>query len=107
MQKLLFDGDYDKSISELIRDDNYKELVSDESRLCRTQQMVYDTLYGKTLCDKQIAVLTGLPISSVCGRRNELVKMGLIEPSDEPIEYPDYTGCMRLNTGWRHKNGNP
>lgn len=101
---LNFVWDETKTVSENVRDINYQEIVLDDERLCRTQKMVYDTLQSfGVLCDKAISEKTGLPVSSVCGRRNELVKLGLVEASPDPVEYPDYNGCIRLNTGWRVK----
>jgi len=91
-----------KSISEQARDENYKKLQNDECHLCKTQECVLKALQNNPegLCDKEISKKTGLPISSVCGRRNELVKMGLIQP-DGTIEYPDYKNSMRMVTRWR------
>jgi predicted transcriptional regulator len=52
--------------------------------------------------DKQIAKHTGLPLQSVCGRRNELVKAGLVESVGFDY-FPDYNGMMRKNTLWALK----
>lgn len=43
--------------------------------------LVYDTIktFKRPLTRAQIANLTGLKLSSVCGRANELIKAGLIE----------------------------
>jgi len=94
-----FENYFNKSVSENIRDQNYKMLLNDELHLCETQQIVYDALVDGKKTDKEIAIFSGLPLSSVCGRRNELVKIGIVEAVGTKL-MPDYKNCMHPNTLW-------
>lgn len=112
MQTTLFDypGDSyntDRSLSEQsgeqTRNTNYKDLQNNADVLCNTQKQVYDILLKNPegLCDKQISEKTGLQISTVTGRRNELITMGLVILSDTPIDYPNYLGEVTSSKRWR------
>jgi len=92
----------DKTLSEKVRDSNYKQVMQDVEQLSTTQELVLQALqeHPEGLCDKEISKITGLPVTSVCARRNELVKMRMVA-SDGTIEYPDYRNHMRLVTRWR------
>ena len=90
----------ERSLSRDIRDENYKEIMNDEDRLCPTQLKVYNALLSNPgICDKEIKKITKMSISSITGRRNDLIKMGLVSESGWKY-YPDYNGCMRKNTTW-------
>jgi len=82
-----------------VRNTNYHMLDSSEINNC--QRIVLEELLknpeGNN--DKGTAVNTGLPLSSVCARRNELVKMGLVAAIGVGY-YPDYKGRLRPNTLW-------
>lgn len=89
-----------KTLSEMIRDETYKKL--DDVSLTNDQLRVLHAIeihHPEGIPDKQISKHTGLPITSVCGRRNELVHVGLVEPVGFDY-FPDYSGKMRKNTLW-------
>jgi predicted transcriptional regulator len=51
--------------------------AADSGRLGKTRQAVLDALRGcGPLTRHELADVTGLPLSSVCGRVNELIKAG-------------------------------
>lgn len=104
---MFYEQDNVKSISEVNRDENYKQILNDDNHLCYTQQLVFDVIasYG-SISDREIVDIlskqgTPLPLSSVNGRRNELVKMGKVIADEQPITRPDYRNQMRTVTGWR------
>jgi len=115
MQKGLFDDDYNweshnvdgKTISKLVRNDNYKELLDDYEKLSYTQELVFNALKDnpKGLCDRAIQKYIKkeygrfLPISSICGRRNELMNLNIVT-ADGKTTYPDYNNCVRTVTRW-------
>lgn len=65
------------------------------------QKVVLDCLRGCVdgLTDKGIAVSTGLSLSCVCGRRNELMQMGLVGPVSIHTYVDDDGGCIS-NVVW-------
>jgi len=70
-------------------------------KLCKQQKQVYDYLLAfPGSSDKEISRGTGLPINSVTGRRNELLKLGLVR--GEKIKVCQYTG--RKVYAWRSIN---
>jgi len=82
-----------------VRNANYHMMDSSEVNKC--QRIVLEELlkHPKGTNDKGTAVSTGLPLSSVCARRNELVKMGLVAAIGIGY-YPDYKGRLRPNILW-------
>ena len=82
-----------------VRNINYHMMDAEELGNC--QRIVFEELqkHPKGLNDKGTAVNTGLPLSSVTARRNELVKMGLVESKGQ-MYYADYKGRTRLNNLW-------
>ena len=86
-------------VSESVRNANYR--MMDDVEVSNCQQLVLDEMlkHPEGINDKGIAVNTGLPLSSVCARRNELVKMGLVQAVGVGY-YPDYKGRLRPNTMW-------
>lgn len=101
IQQLIDEYQEPLSISEKVRNHNYQQIQNDEKTLCKTQQLVYHCIanHPEGICDKQIRDEIGLPLSSICGRRNELMEIGLITAIDSR-PYPDYNNRMRLNTFW-------
>ena len=94
-----FEVEQSNLLSESVRNTNYHMLDSSEINKC--QRLVLEEILKnpKGTNDKGIAVNTGLPLSSVCARRNELVKLGLVKAIDVGF-YPDYKGRLRPNTLW-------
>lgn len=89
-----------KSLSEIVRNEAYKKL--DEVKLIPSQMKVLNVIeryHPEGINDKYIAKETGMPLSSVCARRNELIKAGLIESVGWDY-FPDYKGEMHKNTLW-------
>jgi DNA-binding MarR family transcriptional regulator len=89
-----------KSLSEIVRNEVYKKL--DELKLSNAQLRVLDVIerhHPGGIHDKYIAKATGMPITSVCGRRNELIKAGIVEAVGWDL-VPDYKGEMHKNTLW-------
>jgi len=82
-----------------IRNANYHMITPDELSNC--QHIVLEEIlkHPDGINDKGIAANTGLPLSSVCGRRNELMKQGLVA-SVGFCFYPDYKGKTRYNNVW-------
>lgn len=70
----------DENIGMIVKAHVYHNMSN--AQLGEKQQMVLDCLRDNPdgLTDKGIAVQTGLSLSCVNGRRNELVKMGLVVP---------------------------
>jgi len=70
----------DPDIGKVIKADVYHSMS--EKELGEKQQIVYDCLSENPdgLNDKGTAMLTGLSLSCVCGRRNELLHMGKVVP---------------------------
>lgn len=71
---------FDKNIGMIVKSHVYHNMS--EKRLGEKQQLVLDCLKMNQdgLTDKGIAVMTGLSLSCVNGRRNELMHMGLVIP---------------------------
>lgn len=64
----------------------WQEKISDPVELGRQQRQVLDAFIGHTLLnDKQLSLLTGLPINVITPRRGELVKLGLLEADCEGV----------------------
>jgi hypothetical protein len=86
-------------IGKAVRNTNYH--MMDSVELNNGQRIVLEELlkHPDGINDKGIAVNTGLPLSSVCGRRNELMKQGLVAAIGIGI-YPDYKGRFRPNITW-------
>jgi len=82
-----------------VRNTNYHMLDSSEINNC--QRIVLEELlkHSDGINDKGIAANTGLPLSSVCARRNELMQQGLVASVGVCV-YPDYKNRMRPNTLW-------
>lgn len=97
--------DKDKTISENVRDINLQKI--DEKTLSYTQDLVYKaiTAHPNGICDKKIQQYIKqeyneyLPISSINGRRNDLIKKKLVTPVGTKY-IPDHNGRTRLNTLW-------
>lgn len=70
-------------------------------QLSESQQKVYDILLCNPsgLCDRQISEKTGLPVYTINGVRNILIKKGLVSANGE-MAYPDYHNRMRTVTCW-------
>ena len=86
-------------VSESVRNANYHMMESEELDNCKRIILEELLRHPEGINDKGTAVNTGLPLSSVCARRNELVKMGLIKAVGIGY-YPDYKGRLRPNTMW-------
>jgi len=86
-------------IGKAVRNTNYHMMELDE--LNNGQRIVIEELlkHPDGINDKGIAANTGLPLSSVCGRRNELIKQGLVAAISIGF-YPDYKGRLRPNITW-------
>ena len=85
------------------RDISYKETMNDIEELGRVQQVVYDIIRSHSkkggITDQDIATITGIPLSSVNARRNELIKYGLVRDNGN-IQYYDDRGHCRYRTLW-------
>ena len=85
------------------RDISYKETIDDVEELGRLQQVVYDTIRSHSekggITDQDIATITGISLSSVNARRNELYKRGLVLDNGN-IQYYDDRGHCRYRTLW-------
>lgn len=98
-----FDGGFpdeqDISLSKSVRNVNFQML--DDVEISNCQRIVLEEIlkHPGGINDKGIAANTGLPLSSVCARRNELMQQGLVV-SVSVCVYPDYKGRMRPNTLW-------
>jgi len=94
-----FEVKQSKFISESVRNANYHMLDDVEINTC--QHLVFEEIlkHPDGINDKGIAVNTGLPLSSVCARRNELVQHRLVAAIGIS-HYPDYRGRLRPNTMW-------
>ncbi|MCJ7458315.1 MAG: hypothetical protein MUP17_04930 [candidate division Zixibacteria bacterium] len=66
-----------KNLGKIVKADVYHRM-----KLGERQQMVLDCLRSQPdgLTDKGIAIMTGLSLSCVCGRRNELMHIDLVIP---------------------------
>jgi len=86
-------------VSKSVRNVNYH--MMDSVELNNGQRIVLEELlkHPDGINDKGIAANTGLPLSSVCGRRNELMKQGLVTAISIGF-YPDYKGRLRPNVTW-------
>jgi len=62
-------------LSERVRNESYKNLVND---LGHMQKQVLECLEKQDATDIEISIDTGLSLSCVNGRRNELVDMNLV-----------------------------
>jgi len=84
---------------------NYQRMSTVE--LGEKQQMVLGCLqrFPDGLTDKMIAVETGLSLSSVCGRRNELMQMGLVCPVSICSYVDEMYGSLKSNIIWGVCNG--
>lgn len=72
--------------------------LKDENGLGKAQSQVYSFISSYPKCsDREIMKGTGLAINCVCGRRNELVKMGYV--IDAGVKHDERTN--RLVTIWR------
>lgn len=104
MQKVLFDIDENEtltpafSISKSVRNASYHMV---KPRIGHEQQIVYTLLlqHPTGLTDHEIASLSGLSLSSVNGRRNELMQQQLVHPVGIAT-YDDNNGTLRLRTLW-------
>jgi hypothetical protein len=94
-----FPDEQDISLSKSVRNVNYQML--DDVEISNCQRIVLEEIlkHPKGINDKGIAANTGLPLSSVCARRNELMQQGLVVSIGVRV-YPDYKGRMRPNTLW-------
>jgi len=91
----------DQFIGMQVKADNYCRMSRYE--LGEKQQMVLDCLaaFPDGLTDKMIALETGLSLSSVCGRRNELMHLGLVEPGSICTYVDDEYGNVKSNIMWK------
>lgn len=104
MQKVLFEYDKNEglqpqfSISKSVRNASYQNI---KPHIGHEQQIVYTMLlqHPEGLTDHEIAVLTNLSLSSVNGRRNELMHQGLVREIGLAT-YDDENGTLRLRTLW-------
>ena len=84
MQKLLFDDDYKKSTSELIRNASY---LNNQNIFLNQREFVRKILltHPEGITDQEIAEFTGFSLSSVNARRNECnaVVIGICSYEDE------------------------
>lgn len=102
-----------KSISENVRDYNYKKLNEDVEHLSHQQQLVYNALCDNPqgLCDREIQKYIWseygikISISSINGRRNELVDYNLVKADGRTPSPPDYNNQIRLVTNWKIATG--
>ena len=109
---LTYDEWNKKTISKQVRDEHYKELQNDELRLFRTQKLLYDAYCDNPggLCDKAaseyIEMVNNefLPVSSICGRRNELITMGIVAAAGT-VQHPDHNNDVRNVTNFKLTTG--
>lgn len=89
-----------------VRDANYHMITKQHLGEC--QALVYQTLVENPsgLTDTELSVLTGLPRSSINGRRNELVKKGLVVFSHKK-KSSDYNGNMKQVCVWSVNHPHP
>ena len=89
----------DPDIGKVVKADVFHSMS--EAELGEKQQLVYDCLFEHPdgLNDKGIAMLTNLSLSSVCGRRNELLHMGKVIPYTIHT-YDDESGKCVPNIIW-------
>ena len=84
MQKMLFDDDYKKSTSELVRDVSY---LNNQNIFLNQREFVKKMLlaHPEGITDQEIAELTGFSLSSVNARRNECnaIVVGIANYEDE------------------------
>jgi len=82
-----------------VRNVNYHMI--DAAVISNCQRLVFEEIlkYPEGVNDKDIAKNTGLSLSSVNGRRNELVQLGLVVAVGIGL-YPDYKGEPRPNLMW-------
>jgi hypothetical protein len=94
-----FPDEQDISIGKCVRNINYHMLDNEELNNC--QRIILEEIikHPKGINDKKIAANTGLPLSSVCARRNELMQQGFVK-SVGVCFYPDYKNRLRPNTLW-------
>ena len=96
-----FDGGYpdDIDLGKAVRNANYHMMNIEDVNNC--QRIILEELlkHPDGINDKGTAANTGLPLSSVCARRNELVQLGLVSAIGVGF-YPDYKGRLRPNTVW-------
>ena len=87
------------SIGKAVRNASFHSL--DPEHLGECQRLVFECLlkHPKGLNDKGIRDETGLPKTSVCARRNELMKLNLVGSCGIGY-FPDYKGRLRANTLW-------
>jgi len=88
------------------RNISYHETMNDQKTLCQSRQIVYDAILSHTckggITDQDIANITGMPLSSVNARRNEINKV--LERNqivdNGSIQYFDDRGRSRMRTLW-------
>ena len=92
------------------RNISYRETMQDQETLSDSRQIVYDTIRSHTpkggITDQDIAGITGLPLSSVNARRNEINDILTLNRIVEngKIQYYDDRGRSRFRTLWVVKN---
>jgi len=92
------------------RNISYRETMQDTETLSESRQIVYDTIQSHTprggITDQDIADITGIPLSSVNARRNEINQLitGKQITDNGKIQYYDDRGRTRMRTLWVVKN---
>lgn len=72
--------------------------LHEEGNMGKRQQQVYTQISGTPgISDREISETLGLPINSVCGRRNELVDKGFVV--QKGLKYDETTKRMVMT--WR------
>lgn len=92
------------------RNISYIETQQDKDALSESRQIIYDTILSHTskggITDQDIAKITGIPLSSVNARRNEINQLieGKMITDNGKIQYHDDRGRSRMRTLWVVKN---
>lgn len=91
------------SLSEWNRNVTYNEMQQDEIQLTKDQNTVLSCIESHTnyggITDHEISTITGMCLSGVNGRRNELVKKGLVRSQGSDTYYND-RGHKKNRTLW-------
>ena len=95
--KQIFLDDFDTSVSKMVRNISYQQCMEDKET-DRQRDIVESIIdeYPEGITDRGISIETGLPISTVCARRNEIPRVTAIGL----ITYVNENGRNIMNTLW-------
>lgn len=95
--KQIYLDDFDASVSKMVRNISFQQCMEDKET--DKQRDIVESIineYPEGITDRGISIETGLPISTVCARRNEIpriIPVGL-------ITYTNENGRNIINTLW-------